>query len=170
MGPLSGGTDTGDSALNAKLAMDRAVELARGTAWGVVALGNNNHWMRAAAPAGRQRTRDASVSAGPTSCPTCLPGAEGTEKSGNNPFIMSIPEATENTLSLTAAYPRFSYGKIEEAKLKGTAASGSWRLADTKGNLTTDPAEIEKTWRVLPMGYWKGSGISIALDLIATRF
>ena len=31
-----------------------------------------------------------------------------------------------------------------------------------------DPAEIEKTRRVLPMGYWKGSGISIALDLIAT--
>ena len=39
---------------------------------------------------------------------------------------------------------------------------------DTNGNITTDPAEIEKTWRVLPMGYWKGSGISIALDLIAT--
>lgn len=39
---------------------------------------------------------------------------------------------------------------------------------DTKGELTTDPAEIEKTWRVLPMGYWKGSGLSIILDLIAT--
>ena len=38
----------------------------------------------------------------------------------------------------------------------------------TEGNLTTDPGEIEKTWRVLPMGYWKGSGLSIALDLIAT--
>ena len=37
-----------------------------------------------------------------------------------------------------------------------------------KGELTTDPAEIEKTWRVLPMGYWKGSGLSIVLDLIAT--
>ena len=39
---------------------------------------------------------------------------------------------------------------------------------DTKGELTKDPAEIEKTWRVLPMGYWKGSGLSIMLDLIAT--
>ncbi len=39
---------------------------------------------------------------------------------------------------------------------------------DTKGELTTDPAEIEKTWRVLRMGYWKGSGMSIVLDLIAT--
>ena len=41
-------------------------------------------------------------------------------------------------------------------------------LYDENGNLTTDPAQIEKTWRVLPMGYWKGSGISIALDMIAT--
>ena len=32
--------------LNAKLAMDRAVELAREYGVGVVALGNNNHWMR----------------------------------------------------------------------------------------------------------------------------
>lgn len=39
---------------------------------------------------------------------------------------------------------------------------------DEDGNLTTDPAAIEKTRRVLPMGYWKGSGISILLDLIAT--
>lgn len=39
---------------------------------------------------------------------------------------------------------------------------------DTKGELTRDPAEIEKTGRVLPMGYWKGSGLSIVLDLIAT--
>ena len=33
--------------------------------------------------------------------------------------------------------------------------------------MTIDPAEIEKTRRVLPIGYWKGSGMSIALDLVA---
>ena len=32
--------------LNAKLAMDRAVALAKQMGVGVVALGNNNHWMR----------------------------------------------------------------------------------------------------------------------------
>ena len=32
--------------LNAKLAMDRAVELAKEFGMGIVALGNNNHWMR----------------------------------------------------------------------------------------------------------------------------
>ena len=65
------------------------------------------------------------------------------------------------------AVSQFSYGKIEEAKLKGQQlpVPGGY---DEEGNLTTDPAAIEKTWRVLPMGYWKGSGISILLDLIST--
>ena len=65
------------------------------------------------------------------------------------------------------AVSQFSYGKIEEAKLKGQQlpVPGGY---DEDGNLTTDPAAIEKTWRVLPMGYWKGSGVSILLDLIST--
>ena len=68
---------------------------------------------------------------------------------------------------IDCAVSQFSYGKIEDCRLKGQQlpVPGGY---DTAGNLTTDPAEIEKTWRVLPMGYWKGSGISIALDLIAT--
>ncbi|MCB6603514.1 Ldh family oxidoreductase, partial [Erysipelatoclostridium ramosum] len=36
------------------------------------------------------------------------------------------------------------------------------------GQMTRDPGEIYKTKRVLPMGFWKGSGISIALDMIAS--
>ena len=31
-----------------------------------------------------------------------------------------------------------------------------------------DPAAIEETRRMLPIGYWKGSGLSILLDMIAT--
>ena len=32
-------------------------------------------------------------------------------------------------------------------------------------HISCDPAAIEKTRRVLPIGYWKGSGMSILLDL-----
>ena len=62
---------------------------------------------------------------------------------------------------------QFSYGKIEDCRLRGVQlpVPGGY---NEKGELTTDPGEIEKTWRVLPMGYWKGSGLSIVLDLIAT--
>lgn len=31
-----------------------------------------------------------------------------------------------------------------------------------------EKGEIEETWRVLPMGYWKGSGLSVLMDLMAT--
>jgi 3-dehydro-L-gulonate 2-dehydrogenase len=38
---------------------------------------------------------------------------------------------------------------------------------DEAGNLTRDPAAIERSWRPLPVGYWKGSGLSVVLDMIA---
>ena len=37
-----------------------------------------------------------------------------------------------------------------------------------KGNLTSDPGAIEESRRILPTGYWKGSGLALALDLAAT--
>ena len=36
------------------------------------------------------------------------------------------------------------------------------------GELTTDPGEILESWRVLPAGYWKGAGMSLLLDILAT--
>ena len=37
---------------------------------------------------------------------------------------------------------------------------------DSEGNLTRNPDEIIKSRRPLPIGYWKGSGLSIMLDLL----
>jgi 3-dehydro-L-gulonate 2-dehydrogenase len=39
---------------------------------------------------------------------------------------------------------------------------------DFQGNLSSDPSEIEKSGRPLPIGYWKGSGLSLMLDVVAT--
>ena len=61
---------------------------------------------------------------------------------------------------------QFSYGKIEMTKFEGKQLPVPGGF-DEEGNMTTDPGAIEKTWRVLPVGYWKGSGMSILLDLIA---
>ena len=38
---------------------------------------------------------------------------------------------------------------------------------DEQGRLTTDTAAIERTKRALPVGYWKGSGLSFVLDVLA---
>jgi 3-dehydro-L-gulonate 2-dehydrogenase len=37
-----------------------------------------------------------------------------------------------------------------------------------EGMLTTFPGEILESWRVLPAGYWKGAGLSLLLDILAT--
>ena len=38
---------------------------------------------------------------------------------------------------------------------------------DKKGNLTKDPTAIMESGRPLPVGYWKGAGLSLLLDLLA---
>ncbi len=153
--------------LNAHKAMDRACELAKKYGIGVVALGNNNHWMRGGAY-GWQAADNGCIGICWSNTQPNMPAWGGVDrKIGNNPFIIAVPRSNGQHLVVDCAVSQFSYGKMEEYKLKGLQLPvyGGY---DTKGNLTTDPAEIEKSWRVLPMGYWKGSGISIALDAVAT--
>lgn len=153
--------------LNAHKAMDRACELAKKYGIGIVALGNNNHWMRGGAY-GWQAADNGCIGICWSNTQPNMPAWGGVDKKiGNNPFIIAVPRSNGQHLVVDCAVSQFSYGKMEEYKLKGLQLPvyGGY---DTKGKLTTDPAEIEKSWRVLPMGYWKGSGISIALDAVAT--
>lgn len=153
--------------LNAKQAMDRAIELAKQNGIGLVALGNNNHWMRGGTY-GWQAADAGCIGICWSNTMPNMPAWGGKDcKIGNNPIIFAVPQSEGRHVVVDCAVSQFSYGKIEEAKLKGQQlpVPGGY---DEQGNLTTDPASIEKTWRVLPMGYWKGSGLSILLDLIAT--
>ncbi|MCM1257850.1 MAG: 3-dehydro-L-gulonate 2-dehydrogenase [Roseburia sp.] len=153
--------------LNAKQAMDRACELAKEYGIGMVALGNNNHWMRGGSY-GWQAANNGCIGICWSNTMPNMPAWGGKDrKIGNNPLIFAVPRSNGEHVVVDCAVSQFSYGKIEEARLKGQQlpVPGGY---DEEGSLTTDPAAIEKTWRVLPMGYWKGSGISVLLDLIAT--
>lgn len=153
--------------LNATLAMDRACELAKEYGIGLVALGNNNHWMRGGSY-GWQAADNGCIGICWSNTMPNMPAWGGKDrKIGNNPFIIAVPRSNGEHVVVDCAVSQFSYGKIEEARLKGQQlpVPGGY---DTEGNITTDPGEIEKTWRVLPMGYWKGSGLSILLDVVAT--
>ena len=153
--------------LNARLAMERAIELAKEYGVGVVALGNNNHWLRGGSY-GWQAANAGCIGICWSNTTPNMPAWGGKDiKIGNNPLVLSVPRSSGQHMVVDCALSQFSYGKLEETRLKGQQLPviGGY---DSQGNLTTDPGEIEKTQRVLPMGYWKGSGISIALDLIAT--
>ena len=84
---------------------------------------------------------------------------------GNNPFVIAVPRKKGN-LVLDMAMSQYSYGKLQVTRLKGNSMLFPAGF-DKQGTLTSEPGPVEESMRILPMGYWKGSGFAIMLDLLA---
>lgn len=149
----------------ATMATDRACELAKAHGIGCVAVGNSNHWLRPGRY-GFQVVRQGMIGLLWTNTCRNLPawGARDAHL-GNNPFVLAIPR-DKGPVVVDMSMGQFAYGKLEIAKLEGKRLPmmGGY---DQAGNLTDDPAAILDSFRILPMGYWKGSSMSLALDMIA---
>lgn len=156
----------GIGVLNAKAAMNRAIELAKENGIGLVALRNTNHWMRAGYYGWMAANSGCIGICWTNTMPNMPPWGSKESKIGNNPFVIAIPRSNGNHVVVDLAMSQFAYGKIEEYRLKGhdLPVYGGY---NSEGNLTLNPKEIEATGRILPTGYWKGSSMSIALDLMA---
>jgi len=155
----------GPGNLNAWAAMARAIQLGRQFGVGCVSLGNTNHWMRAGTY-GWQAAEAGLVGICWTNTMPNLPPWGGAERAiGNNPLVIAVPRA-RGPVVLDMAMSQFSYGTLESYKKRGELLPVDGGF-DSDGNLTRDPAAIEKSWRPLPIGYWKGSGLSAVLDMIA---
>ncbi|MEO6637847.1 MAG: Ldh family oxidoreductase, partial [Ginsengibacter sp.] len=61
---------------------------------------------------------------------------------------------------------QYSYGALELAEMKNEQLSVHGGF-DINNELTKDPSAILKTGRPLPIGYWKGAGMALLLDLLA---
>ena len=152
--------------VNAKLAMDRAIELAREFGIGGVAMGNTNHWLRGGSY-GWQAAEAGCVGICWTNTQPNMPawGAKD-RRIGNNPLILAVPREGGHVV-VDIAMAQFSYGQMENKAMRGELlpVPGGY---DEHGELSCDPKEISKTWRVLPIGYWKGSALAIVMDLVAS--
>jgi 3-dehydro-L-gulonate 2-dehydrogenase len=84
---------------------------------------------------------------------------------GNNPLIIAVPR-TSGHVVLDMAMSQFSYGALGTHRMRGQELPvvGGY---DERGELTRDPGAIERTQRLLPIGFWKGSGLAIMLDMVA---
>ncbi|HTN21724.1 MAG TPA: 3-dehydro-L-gulonate 2-dehydrogenase [Pelobium sp.] len=156
----------GPGVLNAKFCMQRAIELAKKNGMGCVALKNTNHWMRGGAY-GWQAAEANCIGINFTNTIGIMPPwGSDVASIGNNPLIIAVPHKNGHIV-LDMAMAQFSYGKLQEHELKGTDLPffGGY---DEEGNLTKNPASIRKTKRPLPAGMWKGSGLAIMLDLLAS--
>jgi 3-dehydro-L-gulonate 2-dehydrogenase len=156
----------GPGVLNAIYAMNRATEIAATNALGLVSLNNTTHWMRGGAY-GWLAADKGYVGICWTNTETCMP-AWGAKSGGigNNPFIMAVPRK-EGHIVLDMAMSQYSYGKLGATRLKNQKLPYPGGF-DHNGNLSDDPGEIEETRRILPMGYWKGSGFAVLLDIISS--
>lgn len=150
---------------NAKFATERTMKLAQKHGIGCVALANTNHWMRGGAY-GWQAAKGGFAFIGWTNTIANMPAWGATNpKLGNNPIVFAVPYENE-AIVLDMAMSQYSFGAMELAVMKNEKLSvvGGY---DKEGNLTNEPAQILESWRSLPIGFWKGAGLSFLLDVLA---
>lgn len=150
---------------NAIFATERAMKLAQKHGIGCVALANTNHWMRGGAY-GWQAAKAGFAFIGWTNTNAIMPAWGAVNpKLGNNPTVFAVPYETE-AIVLDMAMSQYSFGAMELAVMKGEKLSvvGGY---DNEGNLTNEPDKILETYRTLPIGFWKGAGLSFLLDVFA---
>ncbi len=150
---------------NAWVCTHRACELAEEHGVGCVGVRNTNHWFRAGAY-GLQAARAGYALMGWTNTTPNMPawGAAG-RRVGNNPLVVAAPTEDEPVV-LDIAMSQVSMGKLHLSRARGEDLDvpGGY---DASGALTTDPGAVLDGGRVLPMGFHKGSGLALLLDILA---
>ena len=152
--------------LNAKFCMQRAIDLGKQNGIGCVAIRNTNHWMRGGTY-GWQAADAGCIGICFTNTIANMPPWGGIDpRLGNNPLIIAVPRKNGHVV-LDMAMSQYSFGKLlqyqsnhEELPLPGGY--------DERGRLSTNATDIINSKRLLPVGFWKGSGLSLMLDLLVT--
>jgi 3-dehydro-L-gulonate 2-dehydrogenase len=155
----------GPGPLNALFATERVMMLAEEHTIGMLALANTNHWMRAGAYGWMAARKGFVLMCWTNTCKNMPAWGAKDPRLGNNPFVIAVPYKSD-AIVIDMAMSQFSYGKMELLRSEGRKLPypGGY---NTAGELTDDPDEILKSWRPVPAGYWKGSGLSLMLDILA---
>jgi 3-dehydro-L-gulonate 2-dehydrogenase len=155
----------GPGPLSAVVATERAMELARQHGMGCVGLRNTNHWMRGGTY-GQMAARAGFVLICWTNAVATMPPHGSRDiRLGNNPLVVAVPRQ-DGPVVLDIAMSQYSFGKLEVLRRSGQKLPVPGGV-DENGQLTQDPAVILGTGRALPIGYWKGSGLALLLDMTA---
>lgn len=160
--------NSGPGPLNALWCTDRAMEIARTHGIGCVSLANTNHWMRGGTYGWKAAKAGFAFMAWTNTTGNMPPWGASSPKLGNNPLVFAVPFKNE-AIVLDMAMSQFSFGAMELQQLKQQPLPVPGGF-DKQGRLTDDPSAILESRQVLPIGYWKGAGLSLLLDIFATVF
>src|SRR6516162_1277739 len=151
--------------LHAWQSMERAIALARMHGVGWVALAHTNHWMRGGTYGWQAAEAGVIGICWTNTMPNLPPWGSSAPLLGNNPLVIAVPRPQGHVV-LDMAMSQFSYGALESYRKRGQLLPVDGGF-DPEGRLTRDPGAIEASGRPLPIGYWKGSGLALMLDLLA---
>ena len=156
----------GPGVYTATKAISRAVDIAQENGIGMIAVKNTNHWMRGGTYGWQAADKGCIAICGTNSIANMPPWGGKDATLGNNPLVIAAPR-TGGHLVLDMAMSQYSYGKLNEHYMSGKklAHPGGY---DNEGNLSTDPQAIMQSKRTLPVGLWKGSGLSLMLDVLVS--
>jgi LDH2 family malate/lactate/ureidoglycolate dehydrogenase len=150
--------------LTAWQAVRLAVERARGTGLGAVAVRNAFHF----GTAGRYARMMAEQNCvGIVMCNTrpLMPATGGAEALvGNNPLAIALPNAGDHPVEVDMALSATAMGKVRLAEAAGQKIPADWAI-DAEGRPTTDPTAAIKGM-LLPAAGPKGFGLAFVIDLL----
>src|SRR6266404_7781047 len=154
----------GPGSLNAHASMERAISLSRDHGIGCVALRHTNHWMRGGSYGWQAADAGVIGICWTNTMPNLPPWGASEPRLGNNPLVIAVPRG-DGHIVVDMAMSQFSYGTLESYRMRGEQLPVPGGF-DLKGELTRDPGAIEASARPLPIGYWKGSGLALLLDML----
>lgn len=157
--------DNGLGPVVADRALKAALEMVRETGMAYVGCRNSNHF-GALAPYAIQACEAGFVFMGGTNASTTICPWGGKEaRLGNNPFSIAAPCRDGFHFILDMAMSVAARGKIRAARDNDEPIPEGWAV-DKNGLPTTDPIAALSGF-LLPMGGHKGSGFSMAVDMLA---
>lgn len=155
----------GPGPLNADRMTERVMEISDEYTLGCVALKNSNHWMRPGYYAWKAAEQGYILICWTNTIPIMPPWGGKIPTTGNNPIVFGVPRV-DGHIVLDIALSQYSYGQLANYARDGAELPYEGGF-DQNGNLTQNAKDILQTKRPLPIGLWKGSGLSLLLDLIA---
>lgn len=145
-------------------AMKAAIEKARSFGIGFVGVKNSNHFGAGAYYSKLAEQEGMIGIAASTGDPTMAPWGGAEKQIGNNPLAISVPAKESLPVTLDMAQSVVAFGKIANMKRQGfKEVPAGWAL-DENGEPTTD---IDRVYSVMPLGGYKGFGLSLMVDVIS---
>ena len=145
-------------------AMDLCIERAKKTGVAVASVRNGTHFGIAAYFAMRALPENMIGISLTNAPPTMAPWGSISPIIGTNPICFAIPASKHPPIVLDEATSVVARGKINLAEIENIPIPDGWAM-DKDGNPTNNATEA-LAGSVLPFGTYKGSGLSIIVDIL----